>query len=494
MVSKLTRRGFVSALGASAASAVWANAPQVSVRPSARPLITDRTRPKARPSLANLIANAGISGGVGVVLADATTGEILDQHLPDVAVPPASVTKVVTALYALDALGPDHQFQTRLLATGPISDGVLYGDLILAGGGDPNLLTDDLARLSQQMADTGLIEVKGRFLVYDEALPNLDEIDESQLDHLGYNPSISGLNLNFNRVHFEWKRQGASYDVAMDARSANYRPAVGVARMRVVDRDLPIYDYKEVDKVDHWTVAKRALGGSGSRWLPVRQPAKYAAEVFATFARSDGVALPVATEINHLPAAQTLTTIAGLPLTQLMRSMLRFSTNITAEAAGLAASAKQSGRRPRLRTSAFYMTRWMKQYTGSGPRFYDHSGLADTTRLSPRHMAKLLTGQGIRDQLVPILKKHNFVDAKGRALSDQPGVVLAKTGTLNFVTTLAGYLTDGSGRDCAFAIFAADLEARAAGKLAGDEQPFGSITFNTKAKALQQALLRRWIQ
>jgi len=61
-------------------------------------------------------------------------------------------------------------------------------------------------------------------------LPNLDEIDESQLDHLGYNPAISGLNLNFNRVHFEWKRAGGGYSIAMDARSELYKPAVTVAR------------------------------------------------------------------------------------------------------------------------------------------------------------------------------------------------------------------------------------------------------------------------
>jgi D-alanyl-D-alanine carboxypeptidase/D-alanyl-D-alanine-endopeptidase (penicillin-binding protein 4) len=48
------------------------------------------------------------------------------------------------------------------------------------------------------------------------------------------------------------------------------------------------------------------------------------------------------------------------------------------------------------------------------------------------------------------------------------------------------------GRDLTFAIFAADLDARALGKVSNDEQPAGSITFNTRAKTLQQQLLRRW--
>jgi D-alanyl-D-alanine carboxypeptidase/D-alanyl-D-alanine-endopeptidase (penicillin-binding protein 4) len=72
------------------------------------------------------------------------------------------------------------------------------------------------------------------------------------------------------------------------------------------------------------------------------------------------------------------------------------------------------------------------------------------------------------------------------------GEVRAKTGTLNFVSTLAGYLRTGQGRDLAFAIFAADGDARARGKAAGDEQPPGAVDFNGKAKRLQQRILQRW--
>ena len=489
-----TRRGFVSAVAALAASGALANAPERSVFPRARPAVTGRLRPQSRPSLANTIARAGVSGTVGVVLADAETGEIIEAHQADDAVPPASVTKAVTALYAIDALGVDHRFETRVLATAEIVDGVLDGDLILAGGGDPNLLTDDLATLAERVKVAGLKEVRGQFLVYDDALPNLDEIDESQLDHLGYNPAISGLNLNFNRVHFEWKRAGASYDVTMDARSETYRPAVSVSKMRVVDRDLPIYAYREVGDTDHWTVAKRALGNAGSRWLPVRQPSLYAAEVFATFCRSHGVVLTPAKIINDLPAATQIARFDGLPLEQLMRSMLRFSTNITAEAAGLAASATRTGRRPRLRTSAQYMTRWVTDRAGQGATFTDHSGLADTTRISAAQMVRLLVSDGVQARLRPILKVNNFVDDKGRKLAQQPGLVVAKTGTLNFVTSLAGYVTGGDGRQYAFAIFGADLEARERGKRAGDEQPAGSISYNRKVKKLQQALLRQWVR
>ena len=494
MANAVSRRAFIAGLMTSTAGAVLAEAPQRSIRPRRRPTVTSRTRPRGRPSISDLIAEAGLDGTVGVVLADATTGRIVDQHQPNIAVPPASVTKTVTALYALEALGPDHQFVTRVMGTSPVVGGILEGDLVLVGGGDPNLVTDDLAILAEQLKALGLREVRGKFLVYDEALPNLDEIDESQLDHLGYNPAISGLNLNFNRVHFEWKRQGATYDVSMDARSETYRPAVTVSKMQVVDRDLPIYAYREVGEADHWSVAKSALGNAGSRWLPVRQPALYASEVFATFCRSHGIVLGRASEVPAVPRGVELARFEGVPLTELMRAMLRFSTNITAEAVGLAASAKRTGVRQPLAVSAQSMTDWVASKAGTGPSFKDHSGLSDATRISADQMVRLLASDGIQDRLRPILKTHKFVDAKGRRLADQPGLVVAKTGTLNFVTSLAGYVTSGNGQDYAFAIFGADLEARERGKVAGDEQPAGSISYNRKMKQLQQALLRRWVQ
>ena len=68
----------------------------------------------------------------------------------------------------------------------------------------------------------------------------------------------------------------------------------------------------------------------------------------------------------------------------------------------------------------------------------------------------------------------------------------AKTGTLNFVSTLAGYLDTDTGRKLSFAIFAYDPEARTASLSSQDEQPRGASGFNGKAKGLQQDLLQRW--
>ncbi|MBA5764839.1 D-alanyl-D-alanine carboxypeptidase, partial [Vibrio sp. 404] len=89
------------------------------------------------------------------------------------------------------------------------------GDLILAGSGDPSLDTAALARLARLLRAAGVSEVTGALRVQADALPAIRSIDPGQPDHLGYSPAIAGLNLNFNRVYFEWKRQGSDYAVTM---------------------------------------------------------------------------------------------------------------------------------------------------------------------------------------------------------------------------------------------------------------------------------------
>ncbi|MEM8538345.1 MAG: D-alanyl-D-alanine carboxypeptidase/D-alanyl-D-alanine-endopeptidase [Pseudomonadota bacterium] len=481
---RVSRRTLLAGGVASLATRAWADAPLSSLRPMARPPIT----------VANLVKEAGLSGQTVVYVTDLADGSVLADVDARVVLPPASVTKAVTALYAIEALGTDFRFTTGVYTTAPVTDGILEGDIILAGGGNPNLVTDDLAALAQTLKETGLREVRGDFYVWDDALRNVDEIDSSQLDYIGYNPSVTGLNLNFNRVHFEWKRQDVDFVTTMDARSERYRPEVTTAKITVVDRPSPVFTYADVGDVDEWTVARRALNAEGSRWLPVRHPALYAGEVFATFARSHGIVLKAAQETATEPTGAPLAIHQSRTLNDLMRSMLRFSTNLTAEAAGLTATGAASGHRRGLRTSALHMARWADRRCGGiTPYFVDHSGLGDQSRVSPADMVKLLSANGVRDALLPVLHTISVSDGNDGVINT-PGVsVRAKTGTLNFVSTLAGYINTADNRSLAFAIFSADLNARAEGKRDGRENPPGARGWSRRARALQQRILRQLV-
>lgn len=492
MTPTFTRRALLATALSSVASVALANAPSTSPRPVARRTLAADDPERGLDQVTDILDAANLGGTVGFVVSDLETGQILEVNAPDEGLPPASVTKAVTALFALDALGPDFRFATEVLATGPIENGVLQGDLILVGGGDPNLVTDQLAGLVDQIVEAGVTKIAGSFFIWDKALPYKDEIDPPQLNHLGYNPSISGLNLNFNRVHFEWRRANGKYTIAMDARSPNRKPDVYTSRMRIVDRTLPVYTYKQSAGVDEWTVARGALGAEGSRWLPVRNPAFYAGDVFQTLARARGVPLPAPQKIIQLPQGDVIASFVSATMTDVLRDMLKFSTNITAEGVGLTATRAIMGRTLQLEESANCMNRWVRSRGGIEAGFKDHSGLSDQSAMSAANMAALLRSDGAIDALRPILKEHVLTDQNGRAIKGFPAQVWAKTGTLNFVSSLAGYIETKSGTNLAFAIFTANATQREAGKASGDERPPGAASWNGRSKRLQQRLLQRW--
>ncbi len=487
----LTRRGLIAMAAAFLGKAALAGAPSVSLRPVLRGHAGGHAD---IGGLAEVVQAAKLRGAVSCAVADVLTAQPLEDYQGDMHLPPASVAKAITALYALDVLGAEHRFPTRLLATGPVRDGVLDGDLILAGGGDPTLDSDALAALAQQMQAAGISGVSGSFLVYDAALPRQTHIDPSQPEHVAYNPAVAGLALNYNRVHFEWHKAAQGYDTRLEARARQNRPTVHSSQMQITDRASPVYGYKNNGRRDEWSVARTALGAGGGRWLPVRQPGLYAGDVFATLAGQYGVSLRAARLMTTLPAdASVLAQHQSAPLIDILRRMLRYSTNLTAEMLGAAASVRQSGAVNDLRSSATQMNTWARQRLNMrDPGLVDHSGLSDQSRLSANDMVRGLIAAQSMQTLRPLLKSFGLRDANGRPDKTHPIKVDAKTGTLHFVSGLGGYMTARNGAVMAFAIFSADAQTRAGLSKAEREAPKGARSWNRKAKSLQQKLIEHW--
>ena len=477
-------------LGAGAATSALAAPPTASLRPVARGAGHFK---KSIPDPQAIVAAAKLDGRVTYAVADARTGARLEDSNGKVGTPPASVAKAVTALYALDVLGANHRFVTRVLATGNVSGGVVQGDLVLVGGGDPTLDTNALAAMAQALKDRGIREVRGDFKVAEGLFPYVKSIDKDQPDHVGYSPAISGIALNYNRVHFEWRKAGNGYGVTMDARSDRYRPDVAVTKMQIVSRDLPVYTYKDGGRSENWTVSKRALGNGGARWLPVRKPGLYAGDVFQTLARAHGIVLKAPKVVDRTPQGTVLVSHQSDDLRSILRAMLRFSTNVTAEMVGLAATVKRSGEVNGLRASASEMNRWARERLGvNGFKLVDHSGLGGASRMSADDMVQALVKAHQNAVLRPILKPIPMLDDKRRAIKNHPIKVDAKTGTLNFVSGLAGYMTAKDGTVMAFAIFAADEATRSRITKANREAPRGARSWNRRAKSMQQRLIERW--
>ncbi|MDT0682037.1 D-alanyl-D-alanine carboxypeptidase/D-alanyl-D-alanine-endopeptidase [Roseicyclus sp. F158] len=488
---RLTRRTLLAGALSGLAGHALAQPPETSLRPMPNP---GGGRAKLAPEASDLVAAAelGAEARVGFALIDARTGKMLEAMNPDLPLPPASTAKALTASYALDALGPDFIFETRVIATGPVRDGRLEGDLVLAGSGDPTLDTDRLAELAAGVKAAGVVEVTGRFLVWSGALPSLSAIEPDQPAHVGYNPGLSGLNLNYNRVHFEWRRAGSGYSVDMDARSGTHRPPVTMAQMSVVDRGSPVYTYADEGDVEAWTVAGGALGNGGSRWLPVRHSAAYTAEVFQTFARANGIVLDTPVEVSARPGGTVLAQVRSQPLREMLRDMLKWSTNLTAETIGLTASTARGERPGSLAASAGRMCSWVsRQVPGTSPALLDHSGLGTGSRISAADMARALARLGPAVDLAPILKTMPLVNERREAMARQVPI-FAKTGTLNFVSALTGFVELPGGRPGVFSILTADTGRRAALSREQMEQPPGGAYWASRSRNLQMRLIERW--
>ncbi len=442
---------------------------------------------------ADLIAAAKLGGKIGFVVADAKTGRVLEAVNGAEPLPPASVAKAITALYALEHLGQGFRFGTRLLTGGPVRDGVVAGDLVLAGGGDPTLQTDSLGDMAAKLRQSGIRAVEGRFLVWGGALPYTFQIDRGQPEHVGYNPAIAGLNLNFNRVHFSWKRNGSGFELTMDARGERFLPAAYTARATLAERAQPIYVYSERENVEEWSVARGALNQAGSRWLPVRRPDLYAGDVFQTLARAQGLPLPNPVPVESLPPGSVLVEQMSDELRVLITDMLRYSTNITAEAVGMTTSARR-GPLANHPASGKAMSDWLRQRSGAATaRFVDHSGLGSASRISAQDMVGALQALGPNAGLRGLMKGFTMRDANGKAMAGHPIRVDAKTGTLNFISSLAGWATGPGGTDLVFAIFTGDVARRDAVPMEQRERPEGGKAWVQRARRLQQQLIERWV-
>lgn len=489
MGCEIKRRDFLAGVVASVVpNLALANAPVKSARPIARP------DPMAKHQIDYLLKKARITGITGFAVLDAVTGQTIDSLNANHGFAPASVTKAVTARYALDVLGANYRFITTVVASGPVREGVLDGDLIIVGGGDPVLDSDHLADIAAQVKARGIRKIKGRVLAHSGSIATLDQIDPSQPVQVGYNPAVSGLNLNFNRIYFEWKPKGSSYDLSMDARTEARRPKVEIASVKMSAERTPVFTYSGAQSSETWHVAKPALGKGGGRWLPTRLPEHYCANVLHQLLIENGISSSGHGVIETLPESTAQIAVwQSEPLHEIVRGMLKYSTNLTAETLGRMATHTLGGPTDTLALSAAYMNGWLSARYGITAHFVDHSGLGAASRISPQDMAQFILFAVEEDQTFENhLKLMKMRKSDGKYDKESPLIIHAKTGTLNFVSGLSGVVTDKSGHKFVFAAFSNDIERRNALSRAEREKPPGGGTWARRARILQFNLIRRW--
>lgn len=430
---------------------------------------------------------------VGFLLFDPADGRIVAEHRADTPFIPASVAKVPSAVGALALLGPGWRFTTRLLATGPVQGGVLAGDLVLKGGGDPTLDTGGLTDLARTLAAQGIRGIKGRFLYDASDLPVLPEIEPEQPYGAGYNTGVSALTVNFNRAQVTWTRRNGVVAAQTWTVSDKGRLPIDGVTLHAVPRPGTLAPAAvPAGGVESWQVGFPATGDKGAFWMPVRRADAVTAGLFHRIAGMNGIALPPPRPGTAPATARPLAQRDSPPLATVAAGVLRYSNNLSAELIGLAA-ARRLGPTPAttLPQAAGTLAGWLKaQAPGtdwSGFTLANFSGLTVRSRVTPRQMAAILRIGG--EPFYPLLPGED----EGKPT---PGA-RAKSGTMAYVKGLAGVLSTAGGRRLGFVLFIADEGQRQAmDRTAGRDVPAmppEARAWLDRARMLQAALLAHWV-
>ncbi len=124
----------------------------------------------------------------------------------DVPMNPASVMKLVTTYAGVDLLGPGHFWRTRVYTQGYVSQGVLHGDLLIRGSGDPKLVRERIEDLMGAIQEQGIRRIDGDILL-DNSVFRLPAHDAAAFDDdplRPYNAGPDGLLLNFKALIFRF--------------------------------------------------------------------------------------------------------------------------------------------------------------------------------------------------------------------------------------------------------------------------------------------------
>ncbi|RAJ36849.1 D-alanyl-D-alanine carboxypeptidase/D-alanyl-D-alanine-endopeptidase (penicillin-binding protein 4) [Kitasatospora sp. SolWspMP-SS2h] len=436
--------------------------------------------------LDRLLADPRLAGATAAVkVVDTESGEVLYAHDSQHLVLPASTMKLVTSAAALDALGTGYRFGTDVLATGRSDAGVLRGDLVLRGGGDPSLLPQDLDALARQVADSGVRLVTGS-LGYDAS--RYDDVplgsgwawdDEPYY----YSPQISALTLAGD-TDYDMGTLQVTLTPGEPGRPAAVRVVPADTGVRITGSVTtgPAGSGYSADVTRRHGTGEIVLSGSlpadngpDDEWVTVDDPAGATAHAFAAALARHGVRVlglpgrdPVATTT---PAgARQVAHHDSAPLGDLLVPFLKLSNNGIAEhlvkELGRTGSGQGSWSAGLARITDFLHRNGLdttptRQADGSGLSRYDlvtadrYTALLTYARTQPWFATwyEALPIAGNPDRMVGGSLATRM---QGTAAA---GNVHAKTGSMSGVNTLAGYVTSPEGRKLAFAVLVNDFVA-----------------------------------
>ena len=430
-----------------------------------------------------ILAHYGIpENSYSVWIQDIREDRPLLSHGADIPRQPASVIKVLTGWLALEGLGPEYRWVTRVYRGGELRDGVLSGPLILQGGGDPHLVVERVWLLQHQLRQLGLRHIEGGLVLDDRWLPANDlpvpgfEADRNR----SFSASPYALLMNFQSIRVVVEpdpargRVGARLEPPLSGLTLVNRVRLTGGRCGGFQRGVSVQISGDSDN-------RVELGGTYSRnckiySIPRRaltSPA-YAFGLFDALWREGGGELSGGYRRGSAPDdAEPWLEFKSEFASQAVRFMNKHSNNVMARQLLLTLGAETYGPPASLdkarRAAAELLRR--KGLDLSSLVLDNGSGLSRSTRISARDLGRVVVHAGRGPKFPELIASLPIAGRDGtltRTYKEMPfsGRAHIKTGSLNGVSAIAGMISTGSGRRLAVVAL---LEHTLAAKGPGEE-------------------------
>lgn len=423
-----------------------------------------RDRPYLPPEVQRVLEQRRVPGtSLSVVVREVGRDEPLVSYNPEVPRNPASTMKLLTTYAALEVLGPAYTWSTRAYAVGPVNGGVLDGNLVLVGGGDPFMTSDRWWGFANGVRQAGVVRVTGDVVIDNSYFAPQGE-DRAAFDnrpYRTYNVLPDALMVNFQTVTLS-----VVPDLATNSARASAHPwpanlvidnsvqlERGACRRGSGGVVVAMPDGPTGNRV---SVAGHYASGCGplSVTRAVMRAPDYAYGTFKTFWQQTGGTLEGGMRVGPLPAeARLLYTHDSLSLAEVIRLVNKYSSNVMARHLLLTLAAEKAGRPATTAAGQKVVADFLASRGISIPDLVleNGSGLSRDERITAAGLADVLDaawqGQYMPEfaASLPLSATDGTLRRRFRA-PEMQGRLRMKTGSLKDVSALAGYVNAASGR------------------------------------------------
>jgi len=389
---------------------------------------------------------------------------------------PASNLKLITTAAALERLGPDYRFPTRLFTSGKLRGDILYGDLYIKGYGDPKLVTEQMWLLVNELENLPLKKIVGNIIADDSFFDTLLHVKtwKQSGGSEAYNAPLGALSFNFNTVTVyvsPGERPSEPPRVIIEPET-KYLKVNNQARTlprgkrgRLAVNRMDRGDYDEI-------TIKRGISTSRPRaryFVNITDPTKYSVSVFKEYLARVGIQVVGKTFRGKVPkGAKLMINHKSEPLALALRGLNKFSNNFVAEQIVKTLAAEKFGPPGTTENGLKVIHEYMRSLGVAQDRFtiVDGSGLSRQNRVTPNQIIRVLEHVSQDLSIFPeFISALGVMGVDGNVRKRMNGVeesqkARVKTGTLNSVSSLSGYFQSRDGERFAFSILMNDLKCR----------------------------------